>query len=116
MLHLNYFERRNFYAHVLHLHLFELSKATYEIGPKVMDIQERYNKNSHVDHWIWYVWFLAIVLRYGDSNMWVMLVSNYALVSILVLRFVIPYASMKVISYAMKLHPTCGALFGVSYA
>ena len=45
-----------------------------------------------------------------------MLVSNYALVRILVLRFVIPYASMKVKSYAMKLHPTCGALCGVSYA
>ena len=45
-----------------------------------------------------------------------MLVSTYALVRILVLGFVIPYASMKVNSYAMKLHPTCGALFGVSYA
>ena len=32
--------------------------------------------------------------------------SNYALVRILVLRFVIPYASTKVNSYAMKLHPT----------
>ena len=42
--------------------------------------------------------------------------SNYALVRILVLRFVIPYASMEVNSYAMKLNPTCGALFGVSYA
>ena len=42
--------------------------------------------------------------------------SNYALVRILVLRFVIPYASMKANSYAMKLHPTCGALFGVNYA
>ena len=48
--------------------------------------------------------------------MGVMLMSNYALVRILVLRFVIPYASMKVNSYAMKLHPTCGALFGVNYA
>ena len=46
----------------------------------------------------------------------VMFVSNCALVEILVLRFVIPYASMKVNSYAMKLHPTCGAFFGVSYA
>ena len=45
-----------------------------------------------------------------------MLVSNYALVRILVLQFVIPYASTKVNSYATKLHPTCGALFGVSYA
>ena len=45
-----------------------------------------------------------------------MLVSNYALVGILVLRFVIPYASMKVNSCAMKLHPIFGALFGVSYA
>ena len=44
-----------------------------------------------------------------------MLKTNYALVRILVLRFVIPYASMKVNSYAMKLHPTCGALFCVSY-
>ena len=39
--------------------------------------------------------------------------SNCALVRILVLRFVIPNASMKVNSYAMKLHPTCGALFGL---
>ena len=45
-----------------------------------------------------------------------MLMSNYALVRILVLRFVIPYASTKVNSYLMKLHPTCGALFGVNYA
>ena len=45
-----------------------------------------------------------------------MLVSNYALVRILLLRFVSPYASTKVNSYAMKLHPTYGALFGVSYA
>ena len=45
-----------------------------------------------------------------------MLMSNCALVRILMLRFVIPYASMKVNSYAMKLHPTCGALFGVIYA
>ena len=44
-----------------------------------------------------------------------MLVSNYALVR-LVLRFVFPYASTKVNSYSMKLHPTYGALFGVSYA
>ena len=55
-------------------------------------------------------------MRHDDSNMWVMLVSNYALVGILVLRFVIPYACTKVNSYAMKLHPTYGALFGVSYA
>ena len=47
--------------------------------------------------------------------MWVFLVSNYAFVRILVLRFVIPYASTKVNSCAMKLHPTCGALFGVSF-
>ena len=45
-----------------------------------------------------------------------MLVSNYALVRILMLRLVVPYASTKVNSYAMKLHPTCGALFGVNYA
>ena len=45
-----------------------------------------------------------------------MLVSNYALLGILVLRFAIPDASSKVNSYATKLHPTYGALFGVSYA
>ena len=45
-----------------------------------------------------------------------MLMSNYALVRILVLRFVILYASMKVNNYAMKLYPTCGALLGVNYA
>ena len=45
-----------------------------------------------------------------------MLMSNYALVRILVLRFVIPYARTNVNSYAMKLHPTCGALLGVTYA
>ena len=57
-----------------------------------------------------------IVLQYGDSNMWVMLVSNYSLVRIMVLRFVIPYERTKDNSYAMKLHPIYGALFGVSYA
>ena len=41
--------------------------------------------------------------------------SNYALVRILVLRFVIPYACPKVNNHAMKLYPTCGALFGVNY-
>ena len=45
-----------------------------------------------------------------------MLVSNCALVKIFMLKFVIPYESVKVNSYAMKLHPTYGALFGVSYA
>ena len=42
--------------------------------------------------------------------------SNYALVRILVLRFVIPYARTKVNSHAIKLYPTSGALFGVNYA
>ena len=42
--------------------------------------------------------------------------SNYALVRILVLRFVIPYACTKVNNHAMKLYPTYGALFGVIYA
>jgi hypothetical protein len=42
---------RKFYAYVLHLDLFELSKATYETSPKVIDIQEGYNKNLHEDHW-----------------------------------------------------------------
>ena len=45
-----------------------------------------------------------------------MLVTNYALVRTLVLTFVIPYASTKVNSCVMKLHPTCGALFSVNYA
>ena len=41
--------------------------------------------------------------------------SNSALVRILLFGCVIPYASTKVNSYAMKLHPICGALFGVNY-
>ena len=45
-----------------------------------------------------------------------MLMSNYSLVRILVLRFMIPDASTKVNNYAIKLYPTCGALFGVNYA
>ena len=45
-----------------------------------------------------------------------MLMSKYPLVRILVLSFVIPYASTKVNNYAMKLYPTYGALFGVNYA
>ena len=45
-----------------------------------------------------------------------MLMSNYALVRVLVLRFLIPYASTEVNSYAMRLYPTCGALFRVNYA
>ena len=45
-----------------------------------------------------------------------MLVSNYDLVGILVLRFVIPYASTKVNNYAIKLYPSCGALLSVNYA
>jgi hypothetical protein len=87
-----------------------------KISSKVIDIQEGYNKTFHEDHWTNWTWFLVIVSRHDDSNMWVMLVSNYALVGILVLRFVIPYACTKVNNHAMKLCPTCGALSGVIYA
>jgi hypothetical protein len=45
-----------------------------------------------VDHWVWYVWFLAIVLRYKDGDIRVMLVSNCGLVEIFVLKLVIPVA------------------------
>ena len=48
---LKLFSEKKIYAHVIHLDLFELSKATYEISPKVIDIQEGYNKNFHEDHW-----------------------------------------------------------------
>ena len=51
MHHLNDFERRNFYAHGLHIDLFELTKARFEISPKVRDVQGGYNKNFHEDHW-----------------------------------------------------------------
>ena len=44
-----------------------------------------------------------------------MLMSNYALVRILVLKFPILYARTKVNKYAMKLYPTCGALLSVNY-
>ena len=36
---------------MLHLDLFELSKATYETTPKVIDIQGGYDKYFHEDHW-----------------------------------------------------------------
>ena len=51
MLHLYYFERRKFSAHVLHLNLFEIIKATYETSPKVIDIQDGYHKKFLGDHW-----------------------------------------------------------------
>ena len=61
MLHLHYFESSKFsiniYALMLHLNLFEsllLAMAIcfkIEFGPKVIDIQEGYNKNFHEDHW-----------------------------------------------------------------
>ena len=90
-------------------------KQHMKISSKVIDVQEGYNKKS---------WRSLDKINLIPCNsfeiwwcdMWVMLMGNYALVRILVLRFVIPYASTKVNSYAMKLHPTCGALFGVSYA
>ena len=51
-----------------------------------------------------------------DAMINLILSNSYALVRIFMLRFVIPYASTKVNNYAMKLYPTCGALFGVNYA
>ena len=48
-----FWEKEKFYAPVLHLNLFELSKETYETSPKVIDIKEGYNKNFHIDHWKW---------------------------------------------------------------
>ena len=59
-----------------------------------------------MDHWIWYAWFLAIVLRYREGNvggtskrLW--------LVWILVLRFVIPEAC----TYSLSLCYEVGAWF-----
>ena len=46
------------FALVLHLDLYEslllamVICLTYEFGPKVIDIQEGYNKNINEDHWI----------------------------------------------------------------
>ena len=91
-------------------------KQHMKISPKVIDIQEGYNKK--------YSWRSLDKINLIPCNrfeiwwfdMWVMLMSNCALVRILVLRFVIPYASTQVNSHAMKLHTTCGALFGVNYS
>ena len=44
---------KNFYAHVLHIDLFEQPKSTYEISPNVVYIQEGYNQNIHKDQWMW---------------------------------------------------------------
>ena len=59
-----------------------------EFSPKMMGIQERYNKNFHIKCIEYYEKFdsLHIVLRYEDGNMRVMLVSNCGFVEILVLK------------------------------
>ena len=66
----------------------------YESSPNMMGIQERYNKNFHIGCIEYYEKFdsLHIVLRYKDGDIRVMLVSNYGLVEMLVLEFVIPVA------------------------
>ena len=46
---------------------------------------------------------LSNIFEIWWCDMWVILMSNYALVGILVLRFVIPYASTKVNNHAIKL-------------
>ena len=52
--------------------------AIYETTPKVIDIQGGSNNNFLKHHCENKTWFLVIVLKHDDSNMWVMLVSNYA--------------------------------------
>ena len=44
MLHLYYFES---------LIILMAICMGYEIGPNMIGTQEGYNKNFHVDHWIW---------------------------------------------------------------
>ena len=77
-------------------------KQHMKISSKVIDIQEGYNKKLS--------WRSLDKINLIPCNsfeiwwcdMWIMLMSNYALVRILVLRFVIPYASTKANSHAMK--------------
>ena len=66
----------------------------YEFSPNIMAIREGYNKNFHIECIEYYGKFdsLLIVLRYKDGDIRVMLVSNYGLVEMLVLEFVIPLA------------------------
>ena len=54
MLHIYYFERWIFLCSCSPLKFvwaYQKAIATYEISPKVTDIQEGYNKNFHKDHW-----------------------------------------------------------------
>ena len=75
----------------------------------MIGIQRGYNKNFHIKvHWIlWEVWFPTIVLRYKDGDIRDMLVSNYGLVEILVLKFVILVAC----TYGEPLCDEVGARF-----
>ena len=59
---------------------------------EVVGIKEAYNKNFHIKCIEYYEKFdsLHIVLRYKDGDIRDMLVSNYGLVEIVVLNFVIP--------------------------
>ena len=54
LLRLNYFERKKERKIMLMIFTYiclSLSKATYEISPKVIDIRGGYNINFHEDHW-----------------------------------------------------------------
>ena len=66
----------------------------YEFSPNMMGIQEGYNKNFHIKFNEYYEKFdsLHIVFRYKNGDIRDMLVSNYGLVEIPVLKFVIPVA------------------------
>ena len=67
---------------MLHLYLFESLLEQhgicygYKVGPRMMSIQVGYNKNYHrkVNWMLWSIWCLIIVLRYGGSDIRVMLV------------------------------------------
>ena len=51
MLHLYYFERNKKNVLMIFTYIcLSLLKATYEISPKVIDIQGGYNKDFHEDH------------------------------------------------------------------
>ena len=72
-----------------------------KISPKVIDIQEQKYMSWRSLEKINLILSNSFEIWWCD--MWVMLMSNYALVGILVLRFVIPYACTKVNNDAMKI-------------
>ena len=66
-------------------------------SPKVIDIQEGYNKNFHEDNWTKWTWFLVILLRYDD----VWYVSNISIIFIAPCYYITPFGCLWALFYIL---------------